>query len=477
MRLDGDESTQVLLPLITLAFAPDAKQGAVIGNGSGMSSHLLLGSRSLQKLVTIDIEPEMINGSHTFYPVNRRVFDDPRSQFVHDDAKSYFAASNRKFDLILSEPSNPWVSGVSGLFTDEFYQRIRTYLTPAGVFGQWLHLYEIDDDLVLGVIKAVHRNFPSYEIFLTADVDVLIVASNQPALPSPDWSVFSLPDIKKDLAHFLPITSDALESARLVSRDVLVPLIGAGEGANSDFYPTLDLLAERTRYMKEFAKGFEGLNGGSFDIGVALAGRRILPTTGTTPPLDIGRINNLALGARLRGGEKLDPGNVGPGDRDFRDAAERAQTLRDLMAASHPPADWRIFFTRVSDVENDRHAGTMGWADEAWFSSVTRFLEQQHAPDDGRAALRFLHAIASYDWPVAAAQVDALQRARNQGVAWINSDLLREAGTVALLRTGDVAKARKLLDGMAEFSTRKSGDLRVRLLQAHVAAQEGRPKA
>src|SRR6185312_9396874 len=127
VALDGDESTQILLPLITLAHVPDAKQGAVIGNGSGMSSHLLLGSPSLQKLVTIDIEPEMINGSHTFYPVNRRVFDDPRSQYVHDDAKSYFAASNRKFDLILSEPSNPWVSGVSGLFTDEFYQRIRTY--------------------------------------------------------------------------------------------------------------------------------------------------------------------------------------------------------------------------------------------------------------------------------------------------------------------------------------------------------------
>src|ERR1019366_9539293 len=87
-RLEGDESTQILLPLITLAHVPNAKQGAVIGNGSGMSSHLLLGSPALEKLVTIDIEPEMINGSHTFYPVNHRVFDDPRSQYVHDDAKS-----------------------------------------------------------------------------------------------------------------------------------------------------------------------------------------------------------------------------------------------------------------------------------------------------------------------------------------------------------------------------------------------------
>ena len=74
---------------------------------------------------------------------------------VVDDAKAYFAGANRRFDLILSEPSNPWVSGVSGLFTDEFYARVRRYLAPGGVFGQWLHLYEIDDPLVTGPTLAL----------------------------------------------------------------------------------------------------------------------------------------------------------------------------------------------------------------------------------------------------------------------------------------------------------------------------------
>jgi spermidine synthase len=469
LELDGDESTQVLLPLITLAHAPKARQGAVIGNGSGMSSHLLLGSPALEKLVTIDIEPEMINGSHTFYPANRRVFDDPRSQFIHDDAKSYFAASNRKFDLILSEPSNPWVSGVSGLFTDEFYQRIHTYLTPDGVFGQWLHLYEIDDALVLGVIKAVHQNFASYEIFLTADVDILILASNRPTLPVPDWSVFTLPEIAKDLAHFRPITPAVLEGTRLVSREVLAPAM-AGVIANSDFYPALDLLTERTRYMKEFAKGFEGINGGRFDIGAALTDRRILPTAETTASLDMNRINALALGARLRGGERPDPSNV-DGDRDFRDAAERAQTLRDLMAAGHPPADWRAFFTLVTEVENDRHAGTMGWADETWYAAISQFLIQQRAPSDCRATLRFLHAVSMYDWPQAVTLVDTVLKARTDGVAWINSDLFREAAVVALLKTGNVAKARTVFDRMEEYSVRKAGDLRLRVLEARLGAK------
>ncbi|HEU5304537.1 MAG TPA: hypothetical protein VFU40_07830, partial [Gemmatimonadales bacterium] len=133
--LAADAATQTLLPLITLANAPAAQTAAVIGQGSGMSSHLLLGSPGLRDLVTIEIEPQMIQGSRIFYPAHRRVFDDPRSRIVIDDAKSYFASEQGKYDLILSEPSNPWVSGVSGLFTDEFYARVVQYLTPDGVFG------------------------------------------------------------------------------------------------------------------------------------------------------------------------------------------------------------------------------------------------------------------------------------------------------------------------------------------------------
>ena len=472
--LDGDESTQILLPLITLAHAPGAKQGAVIGNGSGMSSHLLLGSPTLEKLVTIDIEPEMINGSHTFYPVNRRVFDDPRSQYVHDDAKSYFAASNRKFDLILSEPSNPWVSGVSGLFTDEFYQRIRTYLTPNGVFGQWLHLYEIDDGLVMSVIKAIHKNFRSYTIFLTAESDVLIVASNNDELPAPDWRVFQLPMIAKDLAHFRPITPSVLENARLLSRGAIGPLAGDAQGANSDFYPTLDLLTERTRYMKVVAKGFYEMTQGRYDVADALMERRIVPTPEKNSALDIARINSLALGARLRSGEKPDTGEADDFDKDFREAAERAQALRDLMAAGHPPADWPIFMRLVLNVEGDRHGGTMGWTDEPWYASVSHFLDAQHAPADAKSTLRFMHAIASYDWKHAVAEIEELRKARENGITWMSEDLFRDGATIALLHTGEAGKARALFDRMGEFVARKPDDLRVRLVAAHIVAAEKR---
>jgi hypothetical protein len=118
----------------------------------------------------------MVEASRAFYPANRRVFDDSRSVHIYNDAKAYFAAANRQFDIIVAEPSNPWVSGVSGLFTREFYSRVKRYLAPGAVLGQWLHTYELTDDLVLTVLGAIHRNFSDYRIYSVNAADLLIVA-------------------------------------------------------------------------------------------------------------------------------------------------------------------------------------------------------------------------------------------------------------------------------------------------------------
>ncbi|MDA1080363.1 MAG: spermidine synthase [Gemmatimonadetes bacterium] len=467
-RIDGDESTQVLLPLTTLAHVPDATHAAVIGNGSGMSSHFLLGSPTLQELVTIDIEPEMINGSRMFYPANRRVFDDPRSRFVHDDAKSFFAAANRKFDLILSEPSNPWVSGVSGLFTDEFYQRVRTYLTPNGVFGQWLHLYEIDDALVFSVIEAVHKNFASYEIFLTADVDILIVASNMPTLPAPDWSVYSLPDVQHDLRRFITLTPAAVEGTRLATREVLAPLIEDGSGANSDFYPLLDIATEQARYEKRFASGFAGLGDSRFDLAALLASRRIDPVNDPLAPLGIERVRARAISAALRLGRGP---FVAADDRvRWRAAAARKQTLNDRMAMNHPPVDWPEFIGLVQQVDKDTHGGTMGWADESFYQPVLQFLKTQRAPDDAVSAVRFMRAISGYNWIAAAADIDPVLFAIENSLNWIDPDTFRDGAVVALLKTGQNTKARTVFNRLGAYIGRDVDDIRVRMLGAAVAA-------
>ncbi|HZA98175.1 MAG TPA: hypothetical protein VE399_05315, partial [Gemmatimonadales bacterium] len=309
--MTGDQATQTLSPLVALAHAPEARTAAMIGQGSGMSSHLLLANPNLKELVTLEIEPEMIAGSRLFYPANRRVFDDPRSKIVIDDAKSYFASEQQRYDLIISEPSNPWVSGVSGLFTSEFYGRIKGYLTENGVFGQWIHVYELDDRLVLSVMAALHQNFRSYEIYLVPGGDLLIVASNQAALPAPDWSVFAYPELQRDLCHFLPLTSSVLDALHVAGRAELTPLLDTFGQPNSDFYPVLDLSAERRRFRKDHAGGFPALSAEWFNLLAAMRGTRLGPGDQTVASLpENPRVVARATGAVLRSRNGIQPNDT-----------------------------------------------------------------------------------------------------------------------------------------------------------------------
>src|SRR5205085_4542755 len=140
------------------------------------STSLLLTSPNLTNVVTVEIEPSMVEGARKFLPVVAKAFSDPRSHIVIDDAKSYFARGGGKYDIIVSEPSNPWVSGVASLFTEEFYARLNTYLTDGGVLSQWLHTYEIDGATLASILKAIAKTFPDYRIYTTIDADLVIIA-------------------------------------------------------------------------------------------------------------------------------------------------------------------------------------------------------------------------------------------------------------------------------------------------------------
>jgi hypothetical protein len=442
-----------------------------------VSSHLLLGSPKLGELRTIDIEPAMIRGSREFYPANRRVFDDPRSHFVLDDAKAYFAGANRRFDLILSEPSNPWVSGVSGLFTDEFYARVTRYLAPGGVFGQWLHLYEIDDPLVTGVLAALHRHFPSYAVYLVSGADLLVVASNAPVLPAPDWTVLRAPALQSDLRRALPIDSATLASARLADRAALAPLLGTWTPVNSDYRPVLDLGAERARFLKRIAAGYRALPVGRFDPVSAMRGWRVGLTTATVAPLQLPRSTALARGAAVRmahaatgaGGEApvlaLPTGDEG----EVREALYRRATLDAVMATGRAPADWHRFVGHVLACEDDWHGGSAGVADPAFYGPVLAYLAAARAPQEAVAAVRFAAALAAYDWPAARAAGDVLLTAYARGDQWIDTAMLHDGGVVAALKTGDPAAARHVLRVTGPRLRRGRDDVRGPLLAAWVA--------
>jgi predicted membrane-bound spermidine synthase len=457
-----DAPTQLFVPLVALAHAPNAQEAAVIGFGSGMTSHALLGSPAIKHVVTIEIEPEMINASRSFYPANARAYDDPRSEFALDDARSYFAARGKKFDLIVSEPSNPWVSGVSGLFTAEFYQRVKTYLTPTGVFAQWLHLYEIDDGLVLGVVAALSQNFPTYSIFQISNRDILIVATAQPKLEDPEWRIFQAPALQQDLQRVWPITASTMETLRVADNRALDPLVRQSGVPNSDFYPTLDLNAERTRFMKSEASGFAGLPSSRVNFAAMMDGRRTGLGDSYAVVDGVPRLRAMAVAASMRNGDWR-------GGTESVVARARKQTLDATMASGKPPVDWHAWVELVANVEEAIHGGMAGVADTAFYDGLRAYLSRMNAPAEPRAAVDFLHGLAVWDYAEASRATDVLLRAAAKGDIWLDPDQLRDGAVMAKVQVGDRAAAAVAFRMLIAKSTRGITDLRTRLLYSYIA--------
>ena len=468
----SDEGTQAMLALLLLAHAPAARTGAVIGHGTGMTSHFLLGSPRLERLSTIEIEPAMVSGSRLFYPINRRVFDDPRSRIVIDDAKAFFAAANARFDLILSEPSNPWVSGVSGLFTTEFYGRIGRYLAPGGVFGQWLQTYELSDGLVLSVLAALHEHFADYRVFLVNGGDLFVVASPDRPLPAPDWSVVRWPLIRGDLCRFLPLTDAALERTIVLDRGGLLPVLRRGVRPNSDFYPVLDLGAESARFLQQSALGVATSGTGLADYLADPALRaRDFDTTTTSALLPAPRVRAMLLAAQVR---------QPAADTGWSEAAGAAERYLQRVWARQTAGDgagvnWRGWTTDFWSVRRSLHGGGAP-ADTAFFSAARAFATRARAPWPVRSAIAFGEAFARHDYAAAAVPAELLLQEARSGRIWIQPDDLLDGTVRGLLAAGRADDARAAYDLLRPYSTRSAGDLRLLLLNSYIvgARESGR---
>ncbi|MFQ5703998.1 MAG: fused MFS/spermidine synthase [Gemmatimonadales bacterium] len=468
--LASDAATQALAPLIALAHSRGAKHAAVIGQGTGMSSHLLLSDPELEDVTTVEIESRMLEGSRVFYPINRRTFDDPRSRFVIEDAKTYFAAAGRKYDIIFSEPSNPWVSGVSSLFTTEFYGHVTRYLTDDGIFGQWIHLYEIDDALILSVLAAMNQHFGTFELFMTAGSDMLIVASKNQQLPEPDWSIFSQPSLTHELCLSVPLTPQALEAARVAGRAAFAPLLDKWTHPNSDFYPLLDLSAERARFLRHSAVGFRELTSKRFDIVAPLFGHRIPPSSRPIAPVSgTPRLTALARGALVRNRVELAIMDSALSPRE-REAVYMNDRWIDEMQIGTAPSDWRIWLDNFKRIERIRSGGTAGFIEEKFYEQVNEFLARHRAPPQARTVVSYYRSLAAWDFAAASLAADSLLVDVEKDENWITPEDLLEGGVVAKLRIGDTAGAKILLEKLRPRYQSGAAGLRLQLLDSYIRA-------
>ena len=176
----GDMPTQILSGLLPMMVHPSPENVAVIGCGSCVTVGAALQAEP-RKVTLVELEKQVVAAAHLFSEVNHAPWESPRVEVVEDDGRNFLARSKADFDVIISEPSNPWMTGASSLFTQEFFQTAQTRLKSDGMFVQWLQIYELAPDRIASVLKTFHSVFPSVVVFSahTESNDLLLLGSKQ----------------------------------------------------------------------------------------------------------------------------------------------------------------------------------------------------------------------------------------------------------------------------------------------------------
>ncbi len=174
-----DVSVQLSLGHLPVLFADSPKSVAIIGFGSGMSVMAALTHPVVKSLDIMEIEQAVIDAAPYFESINLNPLKDLRSRLVMEDGRIHIAYTSGIYDVIISEPSNPWMSGISNLFTVDFYRKVKSRLSPEGMFGQWLQLYEISPAAVKTVLASIHEVFPHMAVFQVDEGNIIILASSQ----------------------------------------------------------------------------------------------------------------------------------------------------------------------------------------------------------------------------------------------------------------------------------------------------------
>jgi len=171
----GDMLTQRLLGMLPVALHGHAQDICVIGLGSGVTIGSALASGTVRHADVIEISPEVVEASHFFDRENGAALTHPSVRLIVGDGRSHLLLTPRKYDVIVSEPSNPWMSGVAALFTREFFEAARARLTPDGLLCQWAHTYDISRADLQSIVHTFASVFPQGTMWLVGEADLLLV--------------------------------------------------------------------------------------------------------------------------------------------------------------------------------------------------------------------------------------------------------------------------------------------------------------
>jgi spermidine synthase len=183
-KIDGhsryDAGTQVMSGLLGALLHEGPKRVLVVGLGTGSTAGWLADVPGVERVDVVELEPAVEEVARRCASVNRNALQNPRLHIYYADAREHLLTTRETYDLIVSEPSNPYRAGVASLFSRDFYRAVRSRLRPGGLFMQWIQAYEIHARSLRSLYATLAAELPAVESWQTLTNDLMLVAGEAP---------------------------------------------------------------------------------------------------------------------------------------------------------------------------------------------------------------------------------------------------------------------------------------------------------
>lgn len=246
-----DMITQTLVGQIPLLLSGSSGDVLVIGLGSGITLGSVL-THPVSRATCVEISPEVVEGAAFFSEYNSNALEDLRVTLLVRDARNHLQSTPERYDVIISEPSNPWLPGAAGLFTVESYMQMRRCLKPGGIVCQWMQNYNLDVPLYRCAVATFHSVFP-HSMLWKRGGDTILIGSADPltADSSKIEAGIARKEVKSDLSRIGIQGRKSLYSYFVLDEEE-VGALSQGAVLNTDDRPVLEFQSSRmlSRYYR-----------------------------------------------------------------------------------------------------------------------------------------------------------------------------------------------------------------------------------
>lgn len=259
-----DMPTQIMVTHLPFLFTgADARSAIVIGLASGITLGAATLHPELTRIDVVEIEPSIREATEFFRPWNHNALDDPRVNLIANDGRNQLLLTPPgTYDVIVCEPSNPWLTGVSNLFTKEFFEMGKSRLATNGVWAQWVQMYGMDNRDLKAVMKTFAAVFPYVHVFATIeDADLVMVGSDRPLILSPEGAEFlrnRSPNLLADMKQIDMTSPWLILSTWLFDQEGLAEFVG-DVPLNTDDNLLVEFSAPKNLHRETSTENFRNL--------------------------------------------------------------------------------------------------------------------------------------------------------------------------------------------------------------------------